>query len=192
MISQLCMRYFWKGQDSSTGGAKISWQQVSSLKSEDGLGLEDVFKLRPEVAPVFTSASSLHRVKAAWIWGEIRVKYLVVSWYKLIWFPLHVPKHAINAWFVILDRLSTLDKLLRMNLTVDPCCPICGFDSESRDHLFFICSLSCEVRTQIWCLCGLRRNALDWTSTLAWAYAGLKGKSLLEFILKLAWNTHIY
>ncbi|XP_038996104.1 uncharacterized protein LOC120120557 [Hibiscus syriacus] len=41
-IERLCMRFFWKGNDSPTRGARVGWNQICSLKSEGGLGLRDL------------------------------------------------------------------------------------------------------------------------------------------------------
>ncbi|KAE8713050.1 hypothetical protein F3Y22_tig00110220pilonHSYRG00130 [Hibiscus syriacus] len=66
----------------------------------------------------------LESLKLSWLFAleEWKVKTPVVPWHKLLWFPLHVPKHAIIVWIAILDRLSTRDRLLRMNSVVDPSC----------------------------------------------------------------------
>ncbi|KAG8484242.1 hypothetical protein CXB51_022759 [Gossypium anomalum] len=40
-INQLRSRFFWKGADASASGARVSWMQVCSVKSEGGLGLKD-------------------------------------------------------------------------------------------------------------------------------------------------------
>ncbi|XP_039013482.1 uncharacterized protein LOC120143162 [Hibiscus syriacus] len=41
-IERLCMRYFWKGNDSPARGARVSWNQICSIKSEGGLGLKSL------------------------------------------------------------------------------------------------------------------------------------------------------
>ncbi|KAE8693577.1 hypothetical protein F3Y22_tig00110809pilonHSYRG00241 [Hibiscus syriacus] len=38
-IEKLCMRFFWKSSDTTARGARVSWSQICSLKSEGGLGL---------------------------------------------------------------------------------------------------------------------------------------------------------
>ncbi|XP_039000336.1 uncharacterized protein LOC120126123 [Hibiscus syriacus] len=39
------------------------------------------------------------------IWEEIRPRDAKVAWHKLLWYPLHVSKHSIISWMIILDRL---------------------------------------------------------------------------------------
>ncbi|KAE8714121.1 hypothetical protein F3Y22_tig00110201pilonHSYRG00292 [Hibiscus syriacus] len=41
-VERLCMRFFWKGCDTSARGARVGWGQICSLKSEGGLGLKDL------------------------------------------------------------------------------------------------------------------------------------------------------
>ncbi|XP_039001543.1 uncharacterized protein LOC120127787 [Hibiscus syriacus] len=38
-IEKLCLRFFWKGIDTLARGARVSWNQVCTLKSEGGLRL---------------------------------------------------------------------------------------------------------------------------------------------------------
>ncbi|KAE8721578.1 Disease resistance family protein / LRR family protein [Hibiscus syriacus] len=49
------------------------------------------------------------------IWEEIRPRDIKVAWHKLVWYPLHVPKHSIISWMVILDRLPTKDRMQRLD-----------------------------------------------------------------------------
>ncbi|XP_038992144.1 uncharacterized protein LOC120115525 [Hibiscus syriacus] len=41
-VEQLCMRFFWKGDDVPTKGARVSWKQMCWLKFEGGLGLKSL------------------------------------------------------------------------------------------------------------------------------------------------------
>ncbi|KAE8732369.1 Cysteine desulfurase 1 [Hibiscus syriacus] len=41
-VEMLCMRFFWRGNDSSARGARVSWNQVRSPKSEGGLGIRNL------------------------------------------------------------------------------------------------------------------------------------------------------
>ncbi|XP_039026470.1 uncharacterized protein LOC120160095 [Hibiscus syriacus] len=64
MISQQCMRFFWKGQDSSVVGAKGTDFWLADCKINASWSLRKLFKLRVEAARIFTSVSSLQQVKA--------------------------------------------------------------------------------------------------------------------------------
>ncbi|XP_039036460.1 uncharacterized protein LOC120173331 [Hibiscus syriacus] len=41
-IDQICSRYFWKGADKSAAGARVSWDNICTSKSEGGLGLKNI------------------------------------------------------------------------------------------------------------------------------------------------------
>ncbi|XP_039010226.1 uncharacterized protein LOC120138908 [Hibiscus syriacus] len=107
-------------------------------KADVSWSLKKMFKLRSDVAGVITSVSSGQRVNATWIWGEMFEKWPRVPWQRIIWFPMHTPKHAIIAWLAVLDRLHTKDRLLKMNIMVDPVCVICGNALESRNHSLIV------------------------------------------------------
>ncbi|KAE8697209.1 hypothetical protein F3Y22_tig00110627pilonHSYRG00065 [Hibiscus syriacus] len=41
-VEQLCSRFFWKGDDKSATGARMSWQHICHLKSECGIGIKNL------------------------------------------------------------------------------------------------------------------------------------------------------
>ncbi|XP_039071270.1 uncharacterized protein LOC120218393 [Hibiscus syriacus] len=41
-VEQLCPCFFWKGSDTPTKGARVSWKTICLLKSEGGLGIHDI------------------------------------------------------------------------------------------------------------------------------------------------------
>ncbi|KAL4274092.1 hypothetical protein GQ457_13G029430 [Hibiscus cannabinus] len=79
-----------------------------------------------------------------------------------------------------------------MGIEVNPLCRLCGSDVETRSHLFFGCPYSIEVWQHILHLCRIARSVNGWDVEFRWAVASFRGKSLITFILKLAWNSYIY
>ncbi|XP_039045800.1 uncharacterized protein LOC120185726 [Hibiscus syriacus] len=134
-IEQLCSRFFWKGTDKAGTGARVSWKNICHLKSEGegsiwvawlqnyvfkkkdfwtvdinstaSWSLKKLLKLRPEAHQVLSSGA----LNATAIWDFIREKKPKVPWQKLLWFPLHIPKHSLIAWMAFLDRLPTKERL---------------------------------------------------------------------------------
>ena len=55
-------------------------------------------------------------------------------------------KLNVFVWRMFLDKLPTRENLSNIGLDI-PCslCPLCDSDVESRDHLFFGCSLPSEL-----------------------------------------------
>ena len=51
------------------------------------------------------------KYKATAVWEEIRLKK-GKEWQRLVWTSLVVPKHAVIAWMIILNRLPTKERLM--------------------------------------------------------------------------------
>ncbi|GJU89779.1 hypothetical protein Tco_1302202 [Tanacetum coccineum] len=84
-------------------------------------------------------------------WESIRPRSPSVSWYKLVWYPQNIPRHAILLWLAIKQKLKTQDRLKQWDVgsNVDLTllrCPLCKLQPDTYDHLFFECSFS----TQVW------------------------------------------
>lgn len=52
--------------------------------------------------------------------------------YKQVWCSLVAPNHRFVFWLVVLQKLSTKDRLAAFIPGVDPICPICGSEEESH------------------------------------------------------------
>ncbi|KAL4361754.1 hypothetical protein GQ457_04G001430 [Hibiscus cannabinus] len=163
------------------------WQL--EIKTHYSWCLKKLLKMRAEAYPILIAGQQLTIRE---IWEDIRGAKGKVTWHKIVWFPLHIPKHAMITWMTILNRLPTRDRLLRMEIVEDSMCELCGNVVESRCHLFFECRFSREIWENVLKLCGLSRMMQRWDDELDWAIAVLKGKSLIVYILKLAWQAHIY
>ena len=78
-------------------------------------------------------------------WELTRKHEAPVTWWKVIWFQHCTPKYAFLHWVAIHNRLSTGDRMLAWNASVNPSCILCHDPLETRDHLFFECAYSSEV-----------------------------------------------
>ena len=58
-------------------------------------------------------------------WEVLREKKEPVSWWKLVWFPYAIPKHAFILWLVMKGRLSMGDRLLSWGYKRDVNCVFC-------------------------------------------------------------------
>ncbi|KAH1067751.1 hypothetical protein J1N35_032738 [Gossypium stocksii] len=115
-----------------------------------------------------------------------------VPWQRLIWFPLHVPKHSLIAWMAILNRQPTRDRLIACGLNIDSSCLLCSSATETRDRIYFEREFSRRLWGLILVLCGITRSIGTWVQELNWAMAYLKGNSLIVCILKLVWTAFIH
>jgi hypothetical protein len=55
--------------------------------------------------------SSKGTYSCAKVWDNLREKKLEVSWSKLVWFSMAIPKHAFFSWLVFRDALVTKHKM---------------------------------------------------------------------------------
>lgn len=78
-------------------------------------------------------------------WCLIRETKSEQNWASGIWFSNATPKFAFISWLVMLNRMSTLDRVAQWSQGVDTTCLLCKNDVETRDHLFFACSYSSQV-----------------------------------------------
>ncbi|XP_039008741.1 uncharacterized protein LOC120136880 [Hibiscus syriacus] len=143
---------------------------------------------RRETLPNVTADTT----KTKEIWDNIRLHRDKVSWHKVIWFPLHIPKLSIISWMAILDHLPTRDRLIRMRIITDSLCILCNEDPESRNHLFVDCIYATSLWNSIMNLSSMRYTHRSWESRIEWATQTWKGKSLLSIILRIAWTAFIY
>ncbi|XP_074306354.1 uncharacterized protein LOC141641596 [Silene latifolia] len=65
-----------------------------------------------------------------------------VSWYKLCWNSLNIPKASFIYWTFSLGRLLTKDRLAHMGGVSDLNCFLCSNADENHEHLFFDCEFS--------------------------------------------------
>ncbi|KAF8101652.1 hypothetical protein N665_0202s0015 [Sinapis alba] len=68
-----------------------------------------------------------------------------VTWWKAIWFQHSTPKYAFLHWVTVHNRLSTGNRMLAWNASINPSCTLCQAPLETREHLFFECAYSSEV-----------------------------------------------
>jgi hypothetical protein len=70
-------------------------------------------------------------------WDFLREKKEEVVWWKMMWFPHAIPKHAFNLWLVVQDRLLTGDHMMELGYKGEVKCLFCHNQIESKEHLFF-------------------------------------------------------
>ncbi|GKC57148.1 homeodomain-like protein [Tanacetum coccineum] len=85
------------------------------------------------------------------VWDAIRTRGGEVDWYRIVWFPHYVPRHAFFLWLVMRNSLKTQDRLKQWDVGINTYlnllrCSLCDLQADSREHLFFECSYS----TQVW------------------------------------------
>ncbi|GKA30997.1 reverse transcriptase domain, reverse transcriptase zinc-binding domain protein [Tanacetum coccineum] len=84
-----------------------------------------------------------------WSLNSICLRATVVDWYKVVWFPYCIPRHAIHLWLVVKQKLKTQDRLRQWD--ADPAinlnllrCPMymSAIPPRIKDALAFITPIS--------------------------------------------------
>ncbi|KAE8735791.1 Detected protein of unknown function [Hibiscus syriacus] len=160
------------------GSLWVAWLKSYVLKDHDFWNFEAgsnvswsfrrFLKLRPITYPIITSAPQPIRD----VWEKIQTQGVKVIWHRLIWFPMHIPKHSLISWMALLERLHTREWLQRRGLCSESVCVNYCQHQESRDHLFSQCSFAAELWKAVLNLNGMTYTALNWETMIL---------SLIEF-----------
>lgn len=78
---------------------------------------------------------------AADTWEALHPAGEPVFWHRQVWFQGRIPKHAFITWVLARNRLGTRDRLRAWGLQVPATCVLCNTTDETRQHLFFACTL---------------------------------------------------
>ncbi|XP_022036930.1 uncharacterized protein LOC110939628 [Helianthus annuus] len=107
------------------------------------------------------------------VWNNIRHRENLVPWVNMVWFKHYIPRHSFHMWLVIRNKLKTQDRLsvweagsaTNLNLM---CCPLCCYDRDSRNHLFFECSFALEVWNNIKAWTAMESVNGTWADIMSW------------------------
>nr|GEV26233.1 reverse transcriptase domain, reverse transcriptase zinc-binding domain protein [Tanacetum cinerariifolium] len=133
----------------------------------------------------------------ACVWDTIRSRADMVQWYNIVWFPHYIPYHAIHMWLVVEKKLKTQDRLWQWDVgpSIDLNllrCPLCELVLDSHDHLFFKCSFSLQVWSQVRVLCGMNSISPQLTDVIAFIIPISKGKMIISILSRIVVATTSY
>ncbi|XP_013704655.2 uncharacterized protein LOC106408418 [Brassica napus] len=113
-------------------------------------------------------------------WMLTRETKPICNWAKGIWFSQATPKFVFVTWLAMVDRLSSMDRVLRWNQGVDETCVLCKSVVETMNHLFYECSYASQVWEH------LTKGILRSSYTNIWSeIVILKNKNFENLIIKL-------
>jgi hypothetical protein len=78
-------------------------------------------------------------------WDFLREKKPVIPWFKVVWFPMAIPRYSFMLWLVFRRALVTKVRLCDWGCGKDILCRFCYGEQESVEHLFFHYSFSRRV-----------------------------------------------
>ena len=113
-----------------------------------------------------------------------------MTWAKLVWSRTALPKTRFILWLVFLDKLKTKDRLLKISVTPDDLCPLCGENSESINHLFFACRFSkkCLDATMAWLGSNVNISSLSNLASKKWRVLVARRKIICIALSCLVYN----
>ncbi|KAJ0800754.1 putative RNA-directed DNA polymerase [Helianthus annuus] len=128
--------------------------------------------------------------KSAQVWNTIRSREHHALWANMVWFSQCIPRHAFHMWLAFRNKLKTQDRMAiweagsqtNMNLM---CCPLCNYDRDSRDHLFFQCNFSAQVWNKVKAMVNLTNVDTTWSSILTWGEQHSRSKNVDHIVCKL-------
>ncbi|XP_059446512.1 uncharacterized protein LOC132178068 [Corylus avellana] len=125
-------------------------------------------------------------------WDFLREKKVEVSWWKMVWFPNAIPKHAFILWLAVQDRLLTGDRLMKWGYKGEVKCFFCHNQIESRDHLFFECSFSYRIWKFCMHRCHENNSPIIWDEVLKLGISKWGTKTLKGLLCHLVLGSVIY
>lgn len=116
--------------------------------------------------------------------NEIQVHQERVSWYPIVWFESHIPRHAFICWLVYKGRLLTRSKLKQWWCINHDVCIMCNNGSEDINHLFFWTELL--NRNEVY------KQALSWDEESTRCLGETKGNTFRARIRKMSTAVRVY
>jgi hypothetical protein len=111
-------------------------------------------------------------------WEHIRYKLPQVTWWRLIWFSLAIPRQAFFLWLAARDSLTKGERLLRWGYGGNVLCGFCRRCIEGRSHLFFQCNFSKRVWLANLSKCLIDDPPIDWEDIIDRGVKEWTGKEL--------------
>jgi hypothetical protein len=125
-------------------------------------------------------------------WNFLRDKKEEVDWWKMVWFPYAIPKHAFIVWLAVQDRLITGAQMVKWGYKGEVKCLFCHNQIESREHLFFECSFSYRIWNFCMLRCQVNNFSVSLDEVLKVGIRKWKSKNLKGLLCRLVLGSVIY
>ncbi|XP_058733826.1 uncharacterized protein LOC131605496 [Vicia villosa] len=125
------------------------------------------------------------------MYKDLRGRHENQSWRKLLIQNYARPRACFTLWLAILNRLPSKDRLLKINIHTDGKCSFCG-QSESIEHLFFLCSFTSNIWNHVMAWIGYSRSCKGWEEEKKWLCMETAKKGWRRCLLKLAIAEVVY
>ncbi|CAI9261358.1 unnamed protein product [Lactuca saligna] len=126
------------------------------------------------------------------VWRDLNFCGQKVPWAHLVWFKQCIPRLSFILWLAIQERLMTQDRMRFWDKNKNLKCVFCNLQPDSHNHLFFECSYSSLVWNMVKDKVGIISNSQGWETLIKEFQVLLKGKSIQDFISKIALAATVY
>lgn len=162
------------------GGASWYWKRLVSLKNS----LREKTQLANFVATPYT-------IKRGCDMMNEQIHDVKVTWDKIVWERMTLPKHRFIMWLAMLGKLRTKDVLWRIGVVNDQQCLLCNAQTEQIQHLFFECTYSKACLTGIKEWLGWKSNA-QCLEKLTKQISKIKQRSVKKKIFAVVLSSTVY
>ncbi|XP_059294741.1 uncharacterized protein LOC132047761 [Lycium ferocissimum] len=104
-------------------------------------------------------------------------QYPKVAWKTVVLNTTLHPRFKFILWLAVQNRLTTVDRLLKIGIVVPTDCAFCATTRETFDHLFFGCCVTRSVWNRLLAWLGCARTVGSWPDELTWACQIAKRKN---------------
>ncbi|XP_070003206.1 uncharacterized protein [Nicotiana sylvestris] len=116
-----------------------------------------------------------------------RGEFSKVSWRRIIWNNVGLPKWIFMGYLAAHRRLQTRDRLKRWG-----CVALCKPEAKTMNHLFFVCPFSKIIWASILRWLKIVKPVMDWEHELQWAEQHCRGRSAIAEIYRMMLVGSIY
>jgi hypothetical protein len=133
---------------------QASWNSILFYPNPSS---EDTYKWTGHPSGKFSIASA---------WELLRARRPSNNMHQLLWFAGHIPRHSFILWLACLGRLRTMDRLSSAGIIQNATCIFCGLQTETHEHLFFICTTSRQVWETVTARANIYWPCCNWSNLL--------------------------
>ncbi|XP_020270848.1 uncharacterized protein LOC109846037 [Asparagus officinalis] len=170
-------------------GDSWMWKQLLSIRDK----CIDLCGGIENLKQLLNSCCNNSKIQLSDIYSRLSPITTQVAWHDTVWENLSYPKHSFLLWLAVQDKLQTQDRLLRNGIIQTSVCKLCDCPiSESRNHLFFECTLSNIVWNGIMEWLNFKWRSCNWSTLLNWFFFRLRGKGMKQKIKRMALAATVY
>lgn len=122
----------------------------------------------------------------------VRRKGTRVQWNKYVWHGNSTPRWAFISWLLMHNRLKTREALQSRNFNINGGCLFCNHPFENASHVFFKCSFTAAIWTNLLLKVGIRRTPQHWRTEFNWFKKKVAGRIQKARLLRGLLSSCVY